>query len=104
MLLPIPGWADTLDKAIQWLESEWANIYYNPDVRDKESAYEALLNQAETLSAEHPERSEFYFWRAVIKATNAEHQDGLTALNAIIDARNLLLKAIDITPDAMNGS
>ncbi|MGR9052853.1 MAG: tetratricopeptide repeat protein, partial [Gammaproteobacteria bacterium] len=46
----------------------------------------------------------FYFWRAVIKATNAEHQDGLTALNAIRDARNLLLKAIDITPDAMNGS
>ena len=37
-------------------------------------------------------------------ATNADHQDAVSALESIHKARDLLMKAIEINPQAMNGS
>ena len=104
LLLSFSGSADTPDDAARKIESKWASIYYNPSMNDKRSAYTALLNESMLLSEQYPERAEFYFWQAVIKATNAEHQDGINALISIKQARELLLKAISIDPNTMSGS
>ena len=104
LLLSFASLADNIDKDSQRLESEWANIYYNPGTLNKKKAYSALLKRTVQLSNEHPGRAEFFFWQAVIKATNAEHQDGFTALTAINEARDLLLKAIALDPNTMAGS
>lgn len=104
LLLSFSSFADTVGEAVQRLESDWANIYYNPHISNKKAAYTALLNEAIALSNQHPDSAEFVFWQAVIKATNAEHQDGINALISINHARDLLIKAIAIDPKTMQGS
>ena len=104
LLLSFSSVADDIDNAMQKLESKWANIYYNSKISNKKAAYTALLNESIELSKNHPERAEFYFWRAVITATNAEHQNGISALIAINHARDLLLKAIALDRNTMSGS
>ena len=56
------------------------------------------------LSRQHPKNAEPIIWEAIVKATNADHQDAVSALKAIHEARDLLLKAIEINPQAMSGS
>lgn len=104
LLLSSTGRADDFGSALQTLESKWADIYYNDQMIDKEAAYGPLLDEATELSKKHPESAEFYFWRAVVMASKAEHQDGISALIAINQVRDLLLKAISIDQTAMNGS
>jgi Tfp pilus assembly protein PilF len=67
-------------------------------------AYRELLNKALKLSAQFPNNPEPLFWQAVIKATYADQQDAISALESIHEARDLLLKALQINPNAMNGS
>ena len=104
LLLSFSSFADDIDKAVQKLESDWANIYYSHQISNKKAAYTALLDETIELSKQNPKRAEFFFWQAVIKATNAEHQDGISALIAINEARDLLLKAITLDPNTMDGS
>ena len=56
------------------------------------------------LSRQHPKNAEPIIWEAIVKATNADHQDAVSALEAIHEARDLLTKAIEINPQAMSGS
>ena len=51
-----------------------------------------------------PIRGEPLFWAALVMATNAELQDGFTALKAIHKSRELLQAAIKIDPKTANGS
>ena len=63
-----------------------------------------LLDKANQLSKQYPNNAEPLFWKAVIKATYADYQDAISALKSIHEARDLLIKAITINPQTMNGS
>jgi tetratricopeptide (TPR) repeat protein len=63
-----------------------------------------LLDKTIDLSKRYPDDAEPIFWQAVVKATYADHQDAFSALKAIHEARDLLIKAIDINPKTMDGS
>lgn len=104
LLLSLQCYADELTSSVQAIESEWASIYYTLPKSDQESAYDVLLKKAEKLTEQHPNSSEPLFWQAVILATNAELQDGFTALNAIHKSRDLLLQSIKMNPQTANGS
>ena len=106
LLLSAQCLAADLQNAIQAIESEWASVYYKQTSKNQEQgvAYTELLKKAEQLGAQFPNSSEPLFWQAVILATNAELQDGFTALKAIHKARDLLLGAIKIDPNTANGS
>lgn len=104
LLLSSQGFADSLNESVQDIESEWASIYYNTPKQQQESAFCRLLDKTINLSKQHPDKAEPIIWEAIVKATNADHQDAVSALGAIHEARDLLLKAIEINPKAMNGS
>ena len=96
--------ATDLKTSLASIESQWATIYYQTPVAEQGAAYQKLLAQANDLGQAFPKSSEPLFWQAVIKATYADQQDGLTALQAVKEARDLLTKAVAINPKTMDGS
>jgi tetratricopeptide (TPR) repeat protein len=96
--------AGSLNDSLQYIESEWASIYYNTPKEKREAEYRRLLDKAIHLSRQYPKSAEPIIWEAIVKASNADHQDAVSALDAINEARDLLLKAIEINPQALDGS
>ena len=104
LLLSPQSFAESLNDSLQRIESEWASIYYSTPKQKQGPAYSELLDKTIHLSRQHPNKAEPIIWEAIVKATNADHQDAVSALESIHDARDLLLKAIEINPQAMDGS
>lgn len=104
LLLSTQCLAEMLSNSLQDIDSEWAKIYYGTSRQEQGRAYAHLLDKIMALSHQYPANAEAIFWQAVVKASYAEHQDPISALDAIQDARNLLTKVIQINPKAMNGS
>jgi tetratricopeptide (TPR) repeat protein len=104
LLLSAQCVADTLMTSVQHIESEWASIYYQTPKTKQGDAYLRLLEKTAALTKQFPNDAEPLFWQAVVKATYADHQDAMDALEAIKEARELLLKAIQINPKTMDGS
>ena len=96
--------AENLNESLQSIESEWASIYYSTPKQKRGPEYSRLLTKTINLSSQHPKNAEPIIWEAIVKATNADHQDAVSALKAIHEARDLLLKAIEMNPQAMSGS
>jgi len=89
---------------LQSIESEWAAIYYKTPKARQGEAYQTLLKKTAALEHQHPNAAEPIVWEAVIKATSADHQDAMSALSLVNEAKDLLQKAITINPRAMGGS
>ena len=104
LLLSSQCFAENLKESLQGIESEWASIYYSTPKQKRGPEYDKLLDKTISLSRQHPKNAEPIIWEAIVKATNADHQDAVSALEAIHEARDLLLKAIEINPQAMSGS
>jgi Tfp pilus assembly protein PilF len=104
LLLSSQCLAENLNESLQSIESEWASIYYRMPKPKRGPEYCRLLDKAITLSRQHPKNAEPIIWEAIVKASNADHQDAVSALKAIHEARDLLHKAIVINPQAMSGS
>jgi tetratricopeptide (TPR) repeat protein len=104
LILASQSVADSLTANLQRIESDWASIYYMTPKNQKANAYLKLLGEAERLSANLPNRAEPIFWQAVIKATMADHLDAIGAINSVKEAHDLLLTAIQIDPNTMDGS
>lgn len=96
--------ADNLTASLQQIESEWASIYYQTPKSKQGEAYRSLLDKTISLSKQFPKKPELLYWLAVLKATYADHQDAIDALEAIKEAKDLLLSAIQLDPKTMDGS
>ncbi|MDD5460128.1 MAG: hypothetical protein PHG00_00600 [Methylococcales bacterium] len=105
LLLCSPCFAeDNLKDSLLSIESEWATTYYSTSKQNPGAAYSRLYDKTVKLAQEFPESAEPLIWEAIIKATNADHQDPVSALEAVHEARDLLLRAIEINPQAMDGA
>ncbi len=104
LLLTCQCFAAGLADSVQAIETEWASIYYTLPKTKQKAAYESLLAKAAQLTQENPSSTEPLFWQAVILASNAELQDGFSALKAIHQSKDLLQEAIKLNPQTANGS
>jgi len=104
LLLPTQCFSENLQDSLKNIESEWASIYYSTHKNKQGPAYVRLLDKTTNLAQQYPNDAEPVFWQAVVKASYADHQDPFSALNAIHEARDLLIKAIKINPETMSGS
>jgi tetratricopeptide (TPR) repeat protein len=95
--------ADTLSDTLNTIEDAWAKIYYTLPEPQQAQAYALLLEKAAKLSQQYPQAAGALVWQAVIKASYADHQDPLSALNAIDDIRALLEQSIALDPNALKG-
>ncbi len=104
LLLSLQSLGADLTDSVQAIENEWASIYYKFPKSNQQAAYEALLDKTKQLANQYPGSTEPLFWQAVLMATNAELQDGFSALKAIHQSRDLLLEVIKANPQTANGS
>jgi len=104
LLLSNQCFAESLKDSLKSIEAGWASVYYNMPKSKQGPAYVQLLDKATNLAQQYPNAAEPIFWQAVLKATYAEQQDAFSALGAIHEARDLLIKAIKINPETMDGS
>jgi len=104
LLLSNQCFAESLKDSLKSIEAEWASVYYSMPKSKQGPAYLQLLDKATNLAQQYPNAAEPMFWQAVLKATYAEQQDAFSALGAIHEARDLLIKAIKINPETMDGS
>lgn len=99
------AWAgDPLDNSIQNLQHDWAKVNYKTPEKQQEAAFKALSEQAHQVSAANLGRAEPLIWEAIILSGYAKARGGLGALKLAEQARDLLLLAEKINPQALDGS
>lgn len=86
------------------LQHEWAKVNYQTSKDTQESAFKALAETANKVSAANPGAPEPMIWEAIILSGYAKAKGGLGALKLAEKARDLLLAAEKINPQALNGS
>jgi tetratricopeptide (TPR) repeat protein len=101
--------ADTNNAAITTdvsaLQHEWATIKYKiTDKKQQINKLGQLLLKAENAAKTSPNSAEVKIWQAIILSTQAGIKGGLGALGKVKKARNLLLEAQKLNPNALNGS
>ena len=103
-LMPASVWAYDLAPAVQHIESEWARIHYSVAREQQDKEFKYLLSKVTDLQAQHPKQAEFIILQAIIVASNAENVDAFSALEAIHEAKDLLVQAIELNPKALDGA
>jgi tetratricopeptide (TPR) repeat protein len=94
-----------MDDDITRLQQQWAIIkYQTPDKEKQEQEITALVDQAAQVSQNNSGKAEPLIWQAIITSTKAGIVGGLGALGDCKQARDLLLQAEKINPQALDGS
>lgn len=96
--------ADDLATAILDVQHQWAHIHYQLPERQRDDAYKQLEKREDGLLAQYPQRPEPMIWKAITLSTHAGVKGGFSALSMVRQARDLLLQAEKIDPNAMDGS
>lgn len=100
-----PAWADDkLEADIATLQHDWAKANYNTQKDKQEAVFQTLTEQAHQLSEKHHNAPEALIWEAIANAGYAKAKGGLGALKYAEKARDLLLAAEKVNPDALQGS
>lgn len=104
ILLSGSVWANPLDDQLLQIESEWAKVHYTYPEDTKPVAFSNLMDRAASLAGQYPNRAEPVILYANIMLTLAGTEGPFSALSSVYRARDLLLKAIAIDPQASEGS
>ncbi len=86
------------------LQQAWAHATYELGAKERGPALDALGKAATDLVAAHPDDPALLIWQGIILSSYAGEASGFSALGAAKRARNALQKALEIDPDALDGS
>jgi len=104
-LLSMPVLAnEKLDAEIAVLQHDWAKANYQTSKDAQEEAFRSLSEAAGKVTASHAGAPEPMIWEAIILSGYAKAKGGLGALKIAEKARDLLLAAEKINPQALQGS
>ncbi|HWZ48347.1 MAG TPA: tetratricopeptide repeat protein [Herbaspirillum sp.] len=93
-----------MPEMVAGIAHRWATINYQDPEKDRESEFNNLAGQAEQIAKNNPGKAEPMIWQAIVLASEAKVEGGLGALSKVKQARDLLLAAEKIDPNALNGS
>ncbi len=96
--------ADNLDEKLFQIQTEMEQIHYTYPETKQSAAFQPLLKKASALTNEYPSRAEPIILHAAIILTNAATEGAFSALSSVKKARDLLIQAISIDPEAKQGS
>lgn len=103
--LSTPAFADEkLDAEIAKIQHEWAKANYQTSKDAKESAFKALTEQAHQVTTNSANAPEAMIWEGISYSSYAKAKGGIGALKLAEKARDLLLQAEKINPQALQGS
>ncbi|MDQ6976402.1 MAG: hypothetical protein Q9M22_07550 [Mariprofundaceae bacterium] len=103
MFLTSTTYADE-STTVMGLMNKWAKINYLVAEDDQEKAFAELAKVAHDWVKKSPNQAPPLIWEAIIKSTYAGAKGGLGALSLMKEARDLLLLAEKINPQALDGS
>lgn len=95
---------EALDPAIVQLQHDWAKANYGTPKDQQEAAFKALAERAHQISASSGDKAEAMIWEAIVQSGYAKAKGGIGALKHAEQARDLLLAAIKVNPQALQGS
>lgn len=104
LLLPISVFAQDKATIVAELQHEWAVANYEMTGDAQVDAFEALVERAERAATENPGSAEVLIWDGIIHSSYAGARGGLGAMSAAKAARESLEKAMQLDPEALNGS
>jgi len=94
----------TFDEAIAGVAHDWARVSYQTPAAEKDAAFSAVIATSQQVVQSFPGKAEPLIWEAIVLASAAGNEGGLSALRKAKQARELLLTAETIDPKAMDGS
>lgn len=103
-LLAMPAWAQDVPTELAQIQQRWAEIQYQTPEQEKEKAFEELATEAKAFVERYPDRAEPLIWQGIVLSTYAGAKGGLGALGLVKEARASLEAALDIDPEALDGS
>ena len=86
------------------LQNDWAKANYELDGDQQKEYFEKLLTNTEQAKKMYPSDAGVYIWSGIINSTYAGVAGGLGALKYAKQARSDLERALEIDPDALQGS
>jgi len=98
---------DPLSAELKRIQHRWALTQYQTGKKSQAEAFARLATEAHALSERYPNRAEPLVWESIVLSSYAGTLQGLqkfSALEKVEQARDLLLTAEKIQPDALNGS
>lgn len=98
------GFAGEMEDAVADVAHRWAKVYYQVPDAEKEAAYRGVVTQAQQVARTYPGKAEPLVWQAILLSSQAKAEGGLGALSKVKEARDLLLAAEKINPNALDGS
>ena len=102
------AYSATMMEEISSIQKQWALTKYRTDDSLKSDEYEKLMAQADALIQRYPDKAEPLIWSAIVYSSYAGAVGGIKsvtkALPAVINSRDLLLKAEQIDINALGGS
>ncbi len=103
VLIPSSPAAPALE-SIQRVGQRWDEIAYHWPKPQQAHGLKVLLRDIQHLKNQLPGRAEPLIWEAIVLVTQASLDPGLSALNMVEKAKDLLLRAVKIDPSAMHGA
>ncbi len=89
---------------VQKLQQQWAIANYETTGKAQRESFETLIHKADRYLKSSPDSPELLIWRGIIKSTYAGVKGGLGALSLAKGARKDLEAALDLAPEALDGS
>lgn len=86
------------------LQSQWAAATYETAADERADALTRLAEQARELCADQCRDPELLIWKGIIVSSLAGEKGGLGALSLAKEARVSLEQALEIEPEALQGS
>lgn len=86
------------------LQHEWERVKYRTPAAEQGREFERLVGEADAIVSRHPGRAEPLIWHGIIEASYAGAKGGLGALPLVKNAKRDFEHALDIDPEALNGS
>jgi tetratricopeptide (TPR) repeat protein len=93
-----------VDATIADIGHHWAKANYQTPADAQAPAFEAVIAEAQKAMQDYPGNAGPMVWKAIGLASAAKAEGGLGALRKVKQARELLLAAEKIDPDALDGS
>lgn len=95
---------EQLDAGIANIQHEWAKANYSVPKADQEEAFKKLTEQTHQFSEKQANAPQALIWEAIANAGYAKAKGGIGALKYAEKARDLLLAAEKVDPNALQGS
>ncbi len=106
LLVAITTLADTASPTnnLDYLQSNWAHATYKLEGTEREEALSELAEYARQITQTESTVPEVLIWKGIVLSSLAGEKGGLGALGLVKEARASLESALEIDPNALQGS